>query len=143
MNPEDEKQCMSTIRRVSQRSTNCARALRSGMTDAEQRLWNSIRGKQLLGHKFRRQHPIAPCIADFACLELKLVIELDGGQHQAQVTYDERRTAFMRMHGWTVLRFWNNDVLGNLEGVLATIADALNTRLIEEKKVPFPLQGEG
>jgi very-short-patch-repair endonuclease len=110
------------------------------MTDAERKLWNAIRGKQLFDHKFRRQHAIGPYIADFACIEKKLVIELDGGQHQEQVAYDERRTAFMQMHGWTVLRFWNNDVLNNLDGVLATIVEALNT---QPPSQPSPFQGEG
>jgi very-short-patch-repair endonuclease len=131
---------LSIIRRISEKKTSYARTLRSGMTDAEQRLWSSLRGKQLFGHKFRRQHPVGPYIADFACVEMKLVVELDGGQHQEQVAYDERRTAFMRMHGWTVLRFWNNDVLGNLEGVLATVIDALGT---QPPSQPSPCQVEG
>jgi adenine-specific DNA-methyltransferase len=95
------------------------------MTDAEQLLWRSLRSKQLNGHRFRRQHPIAQYIADFACIEQKLVVEIDGGQHQEQVEYDERRTAFLQKQGWQVLRFWNNDVLNNLDGVLSIIAENL------------------
>ena len=77
------------------------------------------------GHRFRRQHPIGQYIADFACIEQKIVIELDGGQHQEQLVYDEQRTVFLRTHGWQVLRFWNNDVLNNFDGVLSVIAENL------------------
>lgn len=115
--------------RVKQQSTNHARKLRTNLTLAEQRLWNALRAKQLQGHRFRRQHPIGPYIADFACIEKMLIIELDGGQHQEQIQYDENRTAFMQTQGWTVIRFWNNDVLQNFDGVLATIADTLTITL--------------
>ena len=87
------------------------------MTDAERLLRRAIRSKQIHAHRFRRQHPIGPYIADFTCIEQKLVIELDGGQHQDQVTQDEQRTAFLQAQGWRVLRFWNNEVLDNLDGV--------------------------
>ena len=96
------------------------------MTDAERMLWHALRGKQLEVRRFRRQHPIGPYIADFACLDKKLVIELDGDQHQDRIAYDARRTVFLHMQDWQVLRFWNNDVLNNLDGVLAKIVDALN-----------------
>jgi len=76
--------------------------------------------------RFRRQHPIGPYIADFACIERRLVVELDGGQHQGQNAQDEQRTAFMQTQGWQVLRFWNNEVLNNLDGVLSTIVEHLN-----------------
>ncbi len=115
--------------RVKPQSTNNARALRTGLTFAEQRLWSALRARQLHGHRFRRQHPIGPYIADFACIEKMLVIELDGGQHQEQSHYDENRTAFMQTQGWTVIRFWNNDVLQTFDGVLATIADDLTITL--------------
>jgi len=77
------------------------------------------------GYRFRRQHPIGAYIADFACLEKKCVIELDGGQHQAQAAYDECRTQFLQKQGWQVLRFWNYDVLNNLEGILLRISETL------------------
>jgi very-short-patch-repair endonuclease len=95
------------------------------MTDVERILWRSIRDKQIGGHRFRRQHPIGKYIADFACIEQMLVIELDGGQHQEQIAYDEQRTAFIQAQGWQVLRFWNNDVLSNSDGVLTTIMETL------------------
>jgi len=96
------------------------------MTDVEHLLWRAIRGKQVNACRFRRQHPIGPYIADFACIERRLAVELDGGQHQDQNSQDEPRTAFMQTQGWQVLRFWNIDVLENLDGVLATIAENLN-----------------
>lgn len=97
------------------------------MTDAEKLLWRALRGKQLSGHRFRRQHPVGRYITDFACIEQHIVIELDGGQHQASLQYDAERTAFLGQHGWQVLRFWNNDVLNNLEGVLTVIAEHLGS----------------
>lgn len=102
-----------------------ARALRTGMTLAEQRLWHAIRGKQLEGHRFRRQHPIGPYIADFACIEKLLSIELDGGQHQGQIEYDLERTKYLQSQGWRVMRFWNNEVFENLDGILSSIVDTL------------------
>ena len=114
-------------RRIKESTTANARALRSNMTDAESMLWRAVRGRQINGHRFRRQHPIGPYIADFACLEKKCVIELDGGQHQDQMDDDERRTTFLQEQGWHVLRFWNNDVLGNLEGVLMRLSETLES----------------
>jgi len=95
------------------------------MTDIERLLWQALRYKQVNGNRFRRQHPIGRYIVDFACIEQKLVIELDGRQHQEQVAYDEQRTASLQAQGWQVLRFWNNDILNNLEGVLTRIAENL------------------
>ncbi len=102
-----------------------ARQLRRASTEAEQRLWNRLRGGQLKGAKFRRQHPIGPYIADFFCLAAKLVIELDGGGHAAeeQRRADAARTAYLESCGYRVLRFWNNEVVENLDGVLERIAE--------------------
>lgn len=95
-----------------------ARALRSEATDAERKLWQHLRARQLHGFKFRRQLPIAGYIADFACVEARLVIELDGGQHLAQQDYDLERTRKLGINGYRVLRFWNDDVLLRTEAVL-------------------------
>ena len=97
-----------------------ARQLRRNMTDAEQRLWRYLRGGQL-GVPFRRQYPLGPYITDFACVPLKLLVELDGGQHAEAMAYDLRRDAWLRGKGFTVLRFWNHDVMKNTEAVVEAI----------------------
>jgi very-short-patch-repair endonuclease len=99
-----------------------AKDLRRGQTPAERQLWACLRGKQLGGFRFRRQHPIGPFIVDFCVLSPRLVIEIDGDSHAEQVEYDESRTAYLEEHGYAVLRFTNEDVLRRLEGVLAEIA---------------------
>ncbi len=101
-----------------------SRGLRREATGAEHNLWFNLRRKSLFGLKFRRQYPIGGFIVDFCCLERRLVIELDGGQHAEQVAYDERRTRFLASKGFRVLRFWNNEVLTNMEGVLQAIVQA-------------------
>lgn len=101
-----------------------ARGMRTLPTDAERRLWQYLRNSQLGGWRFRRQHPIPPYILDFACLEVCLAVEVDGGQH-ADSGYDDARTAFLTERGWRVLRFWNTDVLRNPEGVAANVLEAL------------------
>jgi len=93
-----------------------ARKLRVEMTDAERRFWNLVRNRSVEGLKFVRQYPVGPFIADFACRERMLVVELDGSQH-AESAYDERRTVFLNGEGYSVLRFWNNEVLADLAGV--------------------------
>jgi len=100
---------------------NAARALRRNATDVEQIIWRLLRDRRLVGIKFRRQVPIGPYIADFASIPHRLVIELDGGQH-ADSLHDARRDAFLAANGWRVLRFWNNDVMANRDGVLQSIA---------------------
>src|SRR5271166_4803079 len=95
-----------------------ARSLRRGMTDAERHLWKHLRLRSIDGFKFRRQHDIGPYIVDFACVRAKLVVEIDGGQHADAVTYDVALTAFLSCQGFRVLRFWNNEVLENIDGVL-------------------------
>jgi very-short-patch-repair endonuclease len=102
-----------------------ARRLRLDQTDAEYRLWSRLRGRQLEGFKFRRQHTIGPFVADFFCLEAKLVIELDGSQHADQLHRDESRSEFIRGAGYAVLRIWNHEVISEIDAVLQRIADAL------------------
>ena len=103
------------------RKTEYSRALRSNLTDAEQFLWRHLRGRQLEGCKFRRQHPLGPYIVDFVCLEKKLVVELDGGQHALNVAYDLHRDTWLKENGYSTLRFWNDDVFKNSDGVLEVI----------------------
>jgi very-short-patch-repair endonuclease len=106
---------------------NCSQAkqLRKNPTDAERILWQHLRVRQLGGYKFRRQQPLGNYIVDFVCLERRVVIELDGGQHNTQVAYDEQRTAWIEEQGFRVLRFWNNEVMQHIEGVKAAIWQAL------------------
>ena len=101
--------------------------LRREMTDSERRLWSRLRLEQL-GVKFRRQHPIGHYIADFACLDPKLIIELDGSQHADQADYDASRDHYFRLNGFSVLRFATNEPLLNIDGVLTIIADELVAR---------------
>jgi very-short-patch-repair endonuclease len=102
-----------------------ARALRVVMTDAERRLWSLLRDRRLDGYKFRRQRPIGPFIVDFACITHRLIVEADGGQH-CDSEDDARRSAWLESHGWRVIRFWNNEILTNSEGVLIAIMRALD-----------------
>jgi very-short-patch-repair endonuclease len=95
---------------------NTARALRRNATEAEKIIWRLLRDRRLDGVKFRRQIPIGPFIADFASIEHRLIVEVDGGQH-ADSKSDTRRTNFLTRSGWRVIRFWNNDVMRNREGV--------------------------
>jgi very-short-patch-repair endonuclease len=103
---------------------NHARKLRRNMTDTEQVLWRELR-RNSLSWRFRRQFPIPPFIVDFACVEARLIVEADGGQHSPSKDEDARRDTALRSRGWRVLRFWNNDILMNRAGVLQTIAEAL------------------
>ncbi len=100
------------------------KTLRTNQTDAESRLWYHLRDRRFYGWKFRRQHMLQNYIVDFVCLKKKLVIELDGGQHADQEAYDNQRTRILEMNGFKVIRFWNNDVLSNIEGVLEMILNA-------------------
>ncbi|MGV3628756.1 MAG: endonuclease domain-containing protein [Betaproteobacteria bacterium] len=103
-----------------------SRKLRSTLTDAEQLLWRHLRQKQMAGIKFRRQHPVGPYVIDFACLSAKLAIEVDGGQHAEMESKDAQRDAFLAQNGFRVLRFWNNEVLDNIEGVMEQICTAVS-----------------
>ncbi|MDP1723230.1 MAG: DUF559 domain-containing protein [Alphaproteobacteria bacterium] len=97
------------------------KALRTNQTDVEHQLWYHLRSRRFQGWKFRRQHILQGYIVDFICFERKLIIELDGGQHADQKIYDNHRTCLLAKDGFKVIRFWNNDVLNNLENVLETI----------------------
>ena len=104
--------------------TTIARQLRRNGTDVEQLLWRALR-ERLAPWKFRRQHPIGDRIADFACPAAKLAIELDGGQHAERAAADDRRSTELAARGYRVIRFWNGDVIDNLDGVLEMIGQAL------------------
>ncbi|MCX7607658.1 MAG: endonuclease domain-containing protein [Anaerolineales bacterium] len=101
-----------------------ARQLRKALTPAERKLWAVLRGDKL-GVNFRRQHAIGPYIADFCCVKKKLIIELDGGQHLKQREYDEERTRVLKSLGYRVIRFWNDEVMKDIEGVIHAIRLAL------------------
>jgi len=115
-----------------------ARQLRRDRTDAEKKLWARLRSRQLSGFKFRRQFVIGSFIIDFCCFEQRLVVELDGGQHANKTVTDETRSAFLRSRGYTVLRFWDNEVFENIDGVLERIAQVLSECDEPQKPSPFP-----
>jgi len=98
-----------------------ARQLRSNPTEAEKRLWSTLRLKQIESHRFRRQVAIGPYIVDFVCFDRRLIIEVDGGQHDSRIVPDDARMAWLERQGFRGLRFWNNEVLGNIEGVYEII----------------------
>ncbi len=102
-----------------------ARHLRKNPTEAENRLWTALRRQQIGDAKFRRQVPFGPYVADFACLSARLIIELDGGQHAARAKGDEQRDAWFAARGYRTVRFWNNEVFENFDGVLTAIAKTL------------------
>jgi very-short-patch-repair endonuclease len=125
-----------------------ARKLRATPTDVEQTLWKSLRRTQLRGIAFRRQHPVGPYVLDFYCSSARLAIEVDGGQHAAGVTKerDLRRDRWLSSKGIKMLRFWNNEVSANLDGVLQAICTALDsneTPSRRKKSADLPLSGGG
>jgi very-short-patch-repair endonuclease len=127
-------------------SNKLQRALRTNMTNAEQVLWKALRGRQFSGYKFRRQHPFSNYILDFVCLEIKLVIEVDGGQHCSHTKYDEIRTQRLQTFGFHVLRFWNNEVIIEIEAVKEKIWMTIQEQLPEHLPHPHPdppLEREG
>ena len=130
-----QNQSTSTARRH-------ARALRRGMTDSERKLWSGLRGEQL-GVKFRRQHPLGNYIADFACLDPKLVVELDGSQHLEQAGYDLARDRFFHEHGFDVLRFPTHEPLRNFDGVRTAILERLKVLAAACRDPNPPPEGEG
>jgi very-short-patch-repair endonuclease len=123
-------------------ASQTARSLRAHQTEVEKRLWSRLRDRGLFGLKFRRQVPLGPFVADFVCAEGALVIELDGGQHESSQGKDDRRTAWLESRGWRVVRFWNNEVNENIDGVLQMIASACGIDVDHPHPDPLPV-GEG
>src|SRR5690349_9570112 len=112
----------------------CSRRLRSAMTEAERALWQELRRGKIPGTRFRRQVPIGPYVADFACLMSRLVIELDGSQHVERAQYDDERSDFLKAQGFRVLRFWNAAMFSEREAVIETIVWAtLHTEWQQER----------
>ena len=116
-----------SLSRLRERAGVRARELRRKQTDAESILWRRLRNRQLLGLKFRRQRPVGSYIADFACLEAGLVIELDGGQHVEQADYDAARARALKQAGFRTLRFWNHEVLNETDAVMEKIRQVAET----------------
>ncbi len=150
---EGRKQCEGEKLKPSPDLVRFARDLRKNQTDAETKLWLLLRDRRFLGLKFKRQHSIPPYIVDFVCLEQKVIIELDGGQHVVNQQKDQDRTKFLNSLGFQVLRFWNNDVFENIEGILQNMMDAFSPSsnllpagekaLYSYNSPPSPLRGEG
>ena len=118
-----------------------ARGLRRRQTDAERRLWARLRDRRLQGAKFSRQVPIGAYVVDFCCRELKVIVELDGGQHAVQARSDTERTVFLEALGYLMLRFWDNDALANTDGVLQRIVETVSSARPSPR--PSPQRGEG
>jgi very-short-patch-repair endonuclease len=113
------------VKTYTARGLDRARSLRKKWTDTELRLWQLVRNRGVGQHKFRRQHPVGPYVADFVCLEQKLIIEVDGSQHADQTKHDAARTAYLEAQGFRVLRFWDNEILLQTDSVMQVIFDAL------------------
>jgi adenine-specific DNA-methyltransferase len=110
-----------------------AKRLRTNQTDAESVFWYNVRARRLAGFKFRRQYPVGSFIADFVCLEAKLIVELDGDQHAVRRDYDRSRDAFLKSKGFHVMRVWNSDLLTNRDGVMDAVL-----RQLENVDTPSP-----
>ena len=117
-----------------------AKRLRSNQTEAEQRLWYHLRAHRFIGLKFKRQKPLGRYIVDFICHERRLIIEVDGGQHAEQTDYEHERDTWLRERGYRVLRFWNHDIMRQLDGVLEQIRLAV---VLPSPPAPLPRAGEG
>lgn len=131
----------SPLSRERERARVRASSLRQLPTDAEALLWFHLRDRRMANHKFRRQRPIGPYFADFACIEAKLIVELDGGQHVEAAAYDADRTRFLEDQGYRVLRFWNNEVLMQTDAVRERVLQALLGG--RPHPSPLPPAGEG
>ena len=127
--------------------TGVAKRLRKEATDAERVLWREVRAHRFAGVKFKRQEPLGSYVVDFVCYEAKLIVELDGGQHADQKEADEERTRWLASRGFRVLRFWNNDVLTNIAGVMQVIEKNLPSPRPSERVLRaspgYPTRGEG
>jgi very-short-patch-repair endonuclease len=123
------------------RLTRIARMLRKRSTDAERLLWQHLRARQLDGLKFRRQQPIGKAVVDFVCFERKVIVELDGGQHALQEKEDKEREARLLASGFMVLRFWNTEVLRNVDGVLEEIRERCLASDLQNTLTPAPRRG--
>lgn len=115
-----------------------AKELRVRSTDAERLLWSHVRAHRLNGYKFKRQQPTGRFVVDFVCFDARLIVEVDGGQHSEAAAKDSARDSALAAQGFRVLRLWNNEVLGNIDGVLQRIVDFL-----PPSPPPSPLKGEG
>ena len=125
-----------------------AKTLRRNLTDTEQKLWYHLRAHRFMGRKFKRQKPIGRYVVDFVCLEEKLIIELDGGQHAESAEYDQERDSWLRSQGYTVLRFWNNEMMNEMEGVLekirlALLHETLSPSRLRPPRYALPTSGRG
>ena len=118
--------------------TKNARALRRELTDAERKLWYGLRDRRLDGRKFRRQYALGRYVVDFVCLEEMIIVEVDGSQHADTAAEDAVRSSWLEGQGFRVLRFWNNDVLKNIDGVLTQISASFSPH-----PDPLPQAGEG
>ena len=124
-------------------NTRYARQLRKNATDCERLMWRHLRAHRFQGNKFRRQQPLGPYIVDFVCFETRCIIEADGGQHADALDDDARRDGWLRAQGFTVLRFWNNEILSNLEGVLERILEVCRVAVAQSSPSPQPLSHQG
>ena len=120
-----------------------ARNLRHEQTDCENLLWSRLRAHRLFGLKFRRQQPVGRYVVDFPCPERKLIVELDGGQHMDRAGHDVERDAWLKSEGYVVLRYWNNEVMANLDGVLEDVARCAGVLVSPPSPQPLPPQGGG
>ena len=135
-----EGELMHHYRKQPSGTVDRARALRRAATPQEKKLLRGLR-EHLPQHKWRFQMPLGPFYADFACFAERLVIEADGGQHGAALNYDASRSGFMEREGYRVLRFWNHEIVDNLEGVLMAVAEALSPSPSQPSAGPLPLPG--
>ena len=125
------------VRAMNKGLTKTARMLRKNQTDAERLLWQRLRNRQILGVKFRRQMPIKGYVADFAAVEIRLIIELDGSKHIDNQAADAFRTGFLQREGYKVIRFWNDDVLLKTDDVLESVFQAVSCRQSDIDKCPL------